>query len=69
VKRGTITTARVCCVSTAGCCAPPVVICRRARAYGKLNLGQSQEFFKFKSDSSYVRKKINFTTYNINQRV
>ena len=63
--KGTVTTATVCCVSTAGCCAPPAVICRRARAYGKLNFGQREELFKFKSDISYVSKVINFTTYNI----
>ena len=43
-KRETITTATVCCVSTAGCCTPPVVTCRRARTYEKLNFEQRQGF-------------------------
>jgi len=40
-KRGTNTTATV---STAGCCAPPVVICRRARAGEQLNWGRARSF-------------------------
>ena len=62
-KRENITTATVSCVSTAGCCAPPVVICRRARAGEELNWGRARSFFfKFSSDSSDVGKELNFKT-------
>jgi hypothetical protein len=64
-----MTTATVCCVCTADCCAPSVVICRRARAYEELNLGQIDDIFKIKSDRSYACKELNFTTFNIKQHV
>jgi hypothetical protein len=64
VDRGTITTATVCCVNAAGCCAAPVVIYRTARAVEELNFGNRQDYFlKLKSEKYYVSKEHNFTIY------
>jgi hypothetical protein len=59
----TVVTATVCCVTAAGCYALPVAIYRTARAGEELNCGNRQKFLKFKCDSSYFSKELNFTKY------
>jgi len=64
VKRATVSTATVSCVSAAGRFAPAIVNTEQHKLMKAKNVGHRQDFYLFNSESSYVSKEYSFTNYN-----